>query len=107
MVDVNSLFNSIRASDATGGTTYNGVKFTTTFVTGGLFSLDGVHPTAQGQAIVANEFLKVINDKFGSSYPLIDVSAIPGSLTLAKKGAINLFDKGAYLDPNAYKNVLF
>ncbi|MGA7837752.1 MAG: SGNH/GDSL hydrolase family protein [Ignavibacteriaceae bacterium] len=107
LVDVNSLFNSIRASDATGGTTYNGVKFTTTFVTGGLFSLDGVHPTAQGQAIVANEFLKVINDKFGSSYPLIDVSAIPGSLTLAKKGAINLFEKGAYLDPNAYKNILF
>jgi lysophospholipase L1-like esterase len=107
LVDINAMFNAIRASDATGGTAFNGVKFSTTFVTGGLFSLDGVHPTAQGQAIVANEFLKVINNKFGSSYPLIDVSTILGSLTLAKKGSISLFSKGAYLDPDGYKNVLF
>lgn len=107
LVDINSMFNAIRASDAAGGTAFNGVSFKTTFVTGGLFSLDGVHPTAQGQAIVANEFIKVINSKFGSSYPLIDVSTIPGSLTLAKKGAVNLFGKGAYLDPVAYSNVLF
>jgi len=84
LVNINSIFNAIRVNDATGGTDFGGISFKTTFVTGGLFSLDGVHPTAQGQAILANEFLKVINSKFGASYPLIDVGTIPGSLGLAK-----------------------
>jgi lysophospholipase L1-like esterase len=84
LVDVNAVFNAIRSSDATGGTDFNGIHFSTTFVSGGLFSLDGVHPTSQGQAILANEFLKVINSKFGASIPLIDVGSIPGSLGFAK-----------------------
>ena len=62
----------------------DGIPFTTTFVTGGLFSLDGVHPTSRGYGIVANEFIKVINTKWGTSIPLVNVSQIPGSLILAK-----------------------
>ncbi len=85
LVNINSIFNAIRVNDATGGTDFGGISFKTTFVTGGLFSLDGVHPTAQGQAILANEFIKVINSKFGSSYPLIAIGTIPGSLGLAKR----------------------
>lgn len=87
LVNINSIFNAIRASDATGGTDFGGIQFKTTFVTGGLFSLDGVHPTGQGQAILANEFIKVINSKFGASYPLISIGTIPGSLGLAKISA--------------------
>ena len=34
---------------------------TTTFASGNLFSLDGVHPTPRGYAVVANEFIRVIN----------------------------------------------
>ncbi len=107
LVNINTMFNQIRANDATGGTSFNGVTFTTTFVTGGLFSLDGVHPTNQGQAIIANEFLKVINSKFGSTYPLIDVSTIPGSLNLAKRVAINYMDINTYIDPDFYKHLFF
>lgn len=36
---------------------------------GGYFSLDGVHPNPRGQALVANEFIKAINGRFGSTLP--------------------------------------
>lgn len=85
LVNMNSFFNDVAAN----GISYNGINFTTTFVSGGLFSLDGVHPTSQGYAIVANEFIKVINTKFGASIPLIDVGSIPGSLQLAKRTGIS------------------
>ncbi len=80
LFDVNSFFNNIAAN----GINENGIHFTTSYVTGGLFSLDGVHPTSQGQAILANEFIKVINSKFGANIPLVDVSTIPNSISLAK-----------------------
>ncbi len=107
LVDVNALLTRVRASDASGGTEFQGIKFSTTFVTGGLFSLDGVHPTAQGYAIIANEFLKVINSKFNASYSLVDISTIPGTLSFAKAAHFNLFSDGVYLDPAAYENILF
>ncbi|GJQ64110.1 MAG: outer membrane protein [Melioribacteraceae bacterium] len=84
LVDVNSIFGQIKASEATGGTTIDGIIFTTQFLSGGLFGLDGVHPTAQGQAVVANEFIKVINSKWSASIPHINVSEIPGTIFLAK-----------------------
>ncbi len=107
LVDVNRLLNTIRASDAAGGKEYYGIKFSTLFVTGGLFSLDGVHTTSRGNALIANEFLRAINDKFKSNYPMVDISTIPGSLSFAKAGYFNLFEKGTYLDPAAYENILF
>jgi lysophospholipase L1-like esterase len=107
LVNVNALLKNIRASDASGGTDFGGINFSTTFVTGGIFSLDGIHPTAQGKAILANEFLKTINSKFNANYKLIDIANIPGSLSFAKSVPINLFARGSYLDPAAYKNVLF
>lgn len=79
----------------------DGLKFDAIYVSGGLFSLDGVHPTSQGYAIIANEFLKVINSKFGASIPMINVATIPGSLPFSK--AINfgplglpIFEKGTF-----------
>jgi len=49
------------------GIQYNGVNYSTTFVTGGSFSLDGVHLTGKGYAVIANEFIKAINDKYKSN----------------------------------------
>ena len=99
--DIKGLLQSIRANDFTGGTVINGVVFTTMFVTGGIFSLDGVHPTSQGQGIIANKFIEVINSKFGSNIPSVDVSTIPGSLNFAAKIAYDehgymIFPKGAF-----------
>lgn len=97
-VNMNSIFNQMRAADFTGGTVYDGVVFTTTFVSGGLFSLDGVHPSSRGQGILATEFIKAINAKWGSSIPLVNVSQIPGSLVLAKLNSLGLpiFEKGTF-----------
>ena len=84
-VDINSFFNLIRARDFTGGTYYGGIKFTTGYISGGLFSLDGVHPTNHAHAIIANEFIKVINSKWGGTIPQVDVASIKPSIILGKR----------------------
>lgn len=54
------------------GISFDGVKYTAKFVTGGAFSLDGVHLTGRGYAIVANEFIKSINAKYKSTLPQVN-----------------------------------
>jgi lysophospholipase L1-like esterase len=56
LVDTNALFTQIAAS----GVTINGFTGTTSFL-GGLFSLDGIHPSNTGYAIVANKFIDTMN----------------------------------------------
>jgi hypothetical protein len=51
----------------TSGITANNYTLTSTFVTGGAFSLDGIHPSPRGYALIANEFIKAINTKYGSN----------------------------------------
>ena len=43
---------------------------------GGLFSLDGIHPTNTGYAITANAFIQTMNAALGKSIPLVDVNAV-------------------------------
>lgn len=60
------------------GLVFDGLKMNTKFVTGGLFSLDGVHMNAQGAAIVANYFIDAINAQYGASVPKAEVTSYPG-----------------------------
>ncbi|MDB5137291.1 MAG: hypothetical protein JWP37_3894 [Mucilaginibacter sp.] len=60
------------------GLVVNGVSLNSGYISGGIFSLDGVHLTPRGYAIVANEFIKAINAKYGSSIPLANVSDYRG-----------------------------
>jgi lysophospholipase L1-like esterase len=60
------------------GIAYNGINVSATFVSGGAFSLDGVHLTPMGNALLANEFLKAINMTYGSTLPLVDATKYPG-----------------------------
>ncbi|MBN1971673.1 MAG: hypothetical protein JXR48_12935 [Candidatus Delongbacteria bacterium] len=80
LVDVNALMNDV--SD--GGYLMNGINYTQDFITGNLFSLDGVHPTSRGYGVVANEFIKKYNEKFNAEIPLINTALIPGSIPLAE-----------------------
>ena len=96
---------NIRAGDFDSGTVVNGIKFKTSYITGGLFSLDGVHPSSQAHGIVANEFIKVINSKFGANIPLIDVSSIPGSIYFTSK--INYKQDYPIIPKEAFDNLLF
>lgn len=60
------------------GISFDGVRYTAKFVTGGTFSLDGVHLTGRGYAIVANEFIKSINAKYKSTLPQVDPNKYSG-----------------------------
>jgi lysophospholipase L1-like esterase len=53
-----------------------GVGTLTTEYLGGIFSLDGVHPTNTGQALVAGLVIDAINAKYGTSFARPDVAAI-------------------------------
>ncbi len=59
---------------STAGFSSNGFTLKSTFVTGGAFSLDGVHPSPRGYALIANEFIKAINAKYGSTLKAVDLS---------------------------------
>lgn len=56
----------------------NGRKITTTFVTGGAFSLDGIHLTPIGNALLANEFIKSINNTYNATIPQVDPTKYGG-----------------------------
>jgi lysophospholipase L1-like esterase len=74
-VDVNAFVSSAKT-----GIKYNGLFPTAEFVRGGIYSLDGVHLTPFGNAMLANEFIKAINAKYGSTIPRIDATGYPGVL---------------------------
>jgi lysophospholipase L1-like esterase len=103
VINWDDLFNQLASAE---GLTVNGVTYSTTYVNGNFFSLDGIHPTSQGYGIIANEFIKAINTKYNASIPLVDVSTIPGSLVFT--GSVSM---GKYGIPNipqgALDHVLF
>ncbi|MCY0975955.1 G-D-S-L family lipolytic protein [Chryseobacterium wangxinyae] len=74
-VDMNAKMAELNSKS---GISWDGVRYTATFVTGGAFSLDGVHLTGRGYAIVANEFIKAINMKYKSTLPQVDPNKYSG-----------------------------
>jgi lysophospholipase L1-like esterase len=60
------------------GLLINGVTLNSNYISGGIFSLDGVHLTPRGYAIVANQFIAAINAQYSSNIPLANVSAYNG-----------------------------
>jgi lysophospholipase L1-like esterase len=76
LFDANTYFQGVAAS----GVATNGVNNTTSFITGNLFSLDGVHPTARGYALIANQIIRSINAKYGSTVQPVDANTYSGVL---------------------------
>ena len=60
-----------------GGIVANGQTMTSTFITGGMFSLDGVHPSPRGNALTSNKFLEAINSKYGSNLQGVNIGNYP------------------------------
>ena len=56
------------------GVTYDGILFTNDFIQGNLFSLDGIHGTPTGNAVLANHFIEAINKTYNAAVPLAIVS---------------------------------
>lgn len=54
-----------------------GSSITVAFISGGFFSLDGVHPSSRGYGAIATEMLRAINREFGSNFPFVDIRSLP------------------------------
>jgi lysophospholipase L1-like esterase len=69
-VDAKALMDQLVGS----GVSANGFTVTATFVTGGGFSLDGIHPSPRGYALISNKFIEAINTTYGSNLKGVDLS---------------------------------
>jgi lysophospholipase L1-like esterase len=70
LIDIHSYFQTLQ-----GGITINNYNATTGFL-GGLFSLDGVHPTNTGYALIANQYIAALNSSAKTSIAEVNVSAV-------------------------------
>lgn len=73
LVDMNGFFDQV----VTGGITADGTLFTNAFITGNAFSLDGIHLTQKGYALVAQRFIHTINEFYHSEIPLPNIRNYP------------------------------
>ena len=69
LVDAKAILSQL----ANGGISFDGGTLTSTFATGGAFSLDGVHPTPRGYAYLANQAILEINSTYGSTVPMVNI----------------------------------
>ncbi|QLE01605.1 G-D-S-L family lipolytic protein [Galbibacter sp. BG1] len=72
-VDVEALMNQL----AEGGISFDGGTITNVYATGGAFSLDGVHPSQRGYAVIANAIIESINTTYSSNVPEVNPGAFP------------------------------
>jgi hypothetical protein len=64
VVDIAGTFAEYRL-----GRNFGGIVLSPAFITGGLFSFDGVHPTDIGYSIIANAFIREINESWDRRIP--------------------------------------
>lgn len=79
-VDAQGLLNQL----ANGGISFDAGTLTSEYVTGGAFSLDGVHPTPRGYAAIANEIIRQINVTYGSTVPGVNIGNY-GTITISNE----------------------
>jgi hypothetical protein len=70
LVDLNGLLKQ----GASTGFEFQGQTYTSDFVTGGLFSLDGVHPTDFAHGVICNALIEAVNATFGAHVPLLNLA---------------------------------
>jgi hypothetical protein len=77
LVDTKGLLEELTSN----GLASDGFVLTGQYVTGGAFSMDGIHLSARGYAYLANEFLKEIDATYGSNFEeanaLVDIGDYP------------------------------
>jgi hypothetical protein len=74
LADIYTLLNKVKET----GLLINGAIMNASFVSGGVFSLDGVHLTPKGNAMIANQFIEAINKQYDSKLPELDVNSYTG-----------------------------
>ncbi|PCJ00148.1 MAG: hypothetical protein COB15_03170 [Flavobacteriales bacterium] len=73
IVDMYSFMNKL-----TSGMNFDGIELNTKYIEGGAYSLDGLHPNTRGYAMVANEFIRVINANFSSTLKPVSLGSYRG-----------------------------
>jgi hypothetical protein len=71
-VDIHGFFEGVVAN----GYSIGGITLTSAFLTGGVFSYDGVHPSSAGYSIIADQFISAINAQAGTDIPRPDLAGI-------------------------------
>ena len=71
LVDIHGFFATVQAR----GFVVGGLRLTTGFL-GGVFSLDGVHPTNTGYAAVANQFVEALDAAVAARIPPLPVETV-------------------------------
>jgi len=103
VLDVHALLDEL----VTRGRDVGGVSLGAAFLTGGIFSYDGVHLTDLGYAVVANEWISLINAS-GGRVPLVDLAPFLGVVPPGGGGGAAAARAGwraaapIRLDPRAY-----
>lgn len=72
-VDMNTYLKTLQT-----GIMFNAVVLNSVFVSGGAFSLDGVHLTPRGYALAANHIIRTVNTYYGASIPQVDINNYAG-----------------------------
>jgi lysophospholipase L1-like esterase len=60
--------NQILSEASTTGIVFNNYTMSTNLVTGGLVSLDGIHLTSRGYALMANKIMEAIDTAYGTNF---------------------------------------
>ena len=71
LVDIAAVLEEI----SRGGIAYDAGTLTSEFVSGGAFSLDGIHLTPRGYALVANKVVEEVNETYNATVPKVNIGA--------------------------------
>jgi hypothetical protein len=73
LVDIDDLMNQFATPKMV-----NGAAISTAYITGNIFSLDGIHLTPIGNALTANAFIKAINQQYKANVPIVNFAHYRG-----------------------------
>jgi len=100
LVDIHQVANRIRRR----GTAANGQILTNEFL-GGIFSLDGVHPTNTGYGVIANAFIGALNAEFEADIPYVSIDQLAKTDPLVFPGIEPPDSIQRHVDPGTAKSL--
>jgi len=83
VADIKGLFDRLAVGLPVGPIVLNG-----SFITGGAFSLDGIHMTDMGYTLFADEYIKAINNAYGTRIPIAPLTNFEQNNILTTSGAV-------------------
>ena len=92
--NIHTLADQIRSQ----GIEADGHHLTNAFL-GGAFSLDGVHPTNTGYAVIANQFITTLNQQRGTNIPLVNINQVASTDPLIFSDAVSAASISKHVSP--------